>query len=70
MHHTPSRTVVEKKRIPAFTEVTFSYERGNDVRSDNIKISSHSKHLAEESVQLTENDKRVLAYLLKEIKKN
>ncbi len=35
-----------------------------------INISSHSKHSAEEIVQLTENDKRVLAYLLKEIKKN
>lgn len=35
-----------------------------------INISSHSKHSTEEIVQLTENDKRVLAYLLKEIKKN
>ncbi|WP_196604981.1 AAA family ATPase [Pectinatus haikarae] len=35
-----------------------------------INISSHSKHSAEEIVQLTENDKRVLAFLLKEIKKN
>ncbi|MEG0835935.1 MAG: AAA family ATPase [Anaerovoracaceae bacterium] len=29
----------KEKTIPAFTEVTFSYERGNDERSDNIKIS-------------------------------
>lgn len=28
-----------EKSIPAFTEVTFSYQRGNDERSDNIKIS-------------------------------
>ena len=28
-----------EKTVPAFTEVTFSYERGNDERSDNIKIS-------------------------------
>lgn len=28
-----------EKTIPAFTEVIFSYERGNDERSDNIKIS-------------------------------
>lgn len=26
-------------RVPAFSEVTFSFERGNDKRSDNIKIS-------------------------------
>ena len=25
--------------VPAFSEVTFTYERGNDVRSDNVKIS-------------------------------
>lgn len=29
----------KEKTIPAFTEVTFSYERGNEERSDNIKIS-------------------------------
>ena len=29
----------EKITIRAFSEVTFSYERGNDERSDNIKIS-------------------------------
>lgn len=42
----------------------------NPYESRIINISSHSKHSAEEIVELTENDKRVLAYLLKEIKKN
>lgn len=27
------------EKVPAFSEVTFSFERGNDARSDNIKIS-------------------------------
>ena len=35
-----------------------------------INISSHSKHSAEEIVELTENDKKVLSYMLKEIEKN
>lgn len=42
----------------------------NPYESRIINISSHSKHSAEEIVELTENDKKVLAYLLKEIKKN
>lgn len=44
--------------------------RANPYESRIINISSHSKHSAEEIVELTEYDKRVLAYLLKEIKKN
>ncbi len=34
-------TKVENREIvvPAFSEVTFTYERGNDERSDNVKIS-------------------------------
>lgn len=44
--------------------------KANPYESRIINISSHSKHSAEEIVELTENDKRVLAYLLKEIKKN
>lgn len=35
-----------------------------------INISSHSKHSAEETIELNESDKRVLGYLLNEIKKN
>ncbi len=41
-HFNTSYTIEDKgteKKIPAFTEVTFSYERGNDERSDHIKIS-------------------------------
>ena len=42
----------------------------NPYESRIINISSHSKHSAEEIVELTQNDKRVLTYLLREIKKN
>lgn len=35
-----------------------------------INILSHSKHSAEEIVELSDNDKRVLKYLLEETKKN
>ncbi|WP_312699207.1 AAA family ATPase [Sedimentibacter sp.] len=42
----------------------------NPYESRIINISSHSKHSAVEIIELTDNDKRVLAYLLKEIKKN
>lgn len=35
-----------------------------------INISSHSKHSGEEVAELSDDDKRVLDYLLKEIKKN
>lgn len=42
----------------------------NPYESRIINISSHSKHSAEEIVHLTENDKRVLAFLLNEIKQN
>jgi len=44
--------------------------KANPYESRIVNISSHSKHSAEEIVELTENDKRVLAYLLNEIKKN
>ena len=42
----------------------------NPYESRIINISSHSKHSAEEIIQLTNSDKRVLDYLLTEIKKN
>ena len=42
----------------------------NPYESRIINISSHSKHSAEEIVQLTDNDKRVLGYLLNKIKQN
>lgn len=42
----------------------------NPYESRIINISSHSKHSLEEIIELTANDKRVLTYLLKEIKKN
>jgi len=35
-----------------------------------INISSHSKHAGEEVADLTEDDKRVLRYLVSEIKSN
>ncbi len=35
-----------------------------------INISSHSKHSGDEVIELTEDDKRVLKYLIEEIRKN
>jgi len=35
-----------------------------------INISSHSKHASEEVAELTEDDKRVLGYLVKGTSKN
>lgn len=42
----------------------------NPYESRIINISSHSKHSAEEIIELSDNDKRVLSFLLKEIKKD
>lgn len=44
--------------------------RANPYESRIINISSHSKHSGEEIFELTDDDKRVLAYLLKQIKTN
>lgn len=42
----------------------------NPYESRIINISSHSKHSGEEIVELSDNNKRVIEYLLKEINKN
>ena len=42
----------------------------NPYESRIINISSHSKHSGDEITELTEADKRVLKFLLEEIKKN
>jgi len=44
--------------------------RANPYESRIINISSHSKHSGEEIAELSEADKRVLKFLLEEIKKN
>lgn len=44
--------------------------RTNPYETRIINISSHSKHSANEIVELTDDDKRVLAYLMNEIKRN
>lgn len=44
--------------------------RANPYESRIINISSHSKHSADEIVELSDADKRVLKFLLNEIKKN
>lgn len=41
--------------------------RGNPYETRIINISSHSKHAGEEVAELTENDKRVLGYLVRQI---
>lgn len=42
--------------------------RANPYMARIINISSHSKHSGEEVSELSDDDKRVLVYLLKEIK--
>lgn len=44
--------------------------RANPYESRIINISSHSKHSTDEIIELSDSDKRVLAYLLNEIKNN
>lgn len=44
--------------------------RTNPYETRIINISSHSKHSGEEIVELSDDDKRVLAYLMNEIKRN
>ena len=44
--------------------------KANSYESKIINISSHSKHSGDEIVELSEADKLVLKFLLKEIKKN
>lgn len=44
--------------------------RANPYESRIINISSHSKHSAEEIIELTDSDKRVLQFLLEEVKRN
>ena len=75
-HYNFLRNILEK------TSTFLGYEnwgellpKTNDGKTDPyesriINISSHSKHSAEETIELNESDKRVLGYLLNEIKKN
>ena len=44
--------------------------KANPYESRIINISSHSKHSGDEITELSDADKRVLEYILNEIKKN